>query len=146
MSDSRQADLTEPIQPDPAIGPQPGDVVEARHRYRLERRLGTGGFGSVFLAHCLDASPAAPGRPPPEVAVKILGATSRAHARTTLKRELGALLSIQHPGIPRLYDWNVDSEPAFAALQYFPAGSLADAWPMICLLYTSDAADECPAV
>jgi len=131
VRDPRQADLTEPILADPAIGPQPGEVVEARHRYRLERRLGTGGFGSVFLAHCLDASPAAPGRPPPEVAVKILGPTSGVHARTTLKRELGALLSVQHPGIPRLYDWNVDSEPAFAALQYFPAGSLADAWPMI---------------
>ena len=117
--------------PDPAIGPQPGDVVEARLRYRLERRLGSGGFGSVFLAHRLDAPSSTAETPPQEVAVKILGPTSRAHARTTLKRELGALLSIQHPGIPRLYDWNVDSEPAFAALQYFPAGSLADAWPMI---------------
>jgi len=131
VSDSPQSDLTDPIEASPQIGSQPGDVVEGRHRYRLERRLGTGGFGSVFLAQCLDASPSSPARPPPEVAVKILGPASRAHARTTLKRELGALLSIQHLGIPRLYDWNVDSEPAFAALQYFPAGSLADAWPMI---------------
>jgi len=131
VSHSSQSDRTDPLRPEPAIGPGPGDVVEARHRYRLERRLGSGGFGSVFLAHRLDAPSSTPSEPPAEVAVKILGPASRAHARTTLKRELGALLSIQHPGIPRLYDWNVDSEPAFAALEYFPAGSLADAWPMI---------------
>jgi serine/threonine protein kinase len=131
VSDSRQSDATDPIEADPAIGPQPGDVVEARHRYRLERRLGTGGFGSVFLAHPVETSSSTAENPPREVAVKILGPASRVHARTTLKRELGALLSIQHPGIPRLYDWTVDREPAFAALEYFPAGSLADAWPMI---------------
>jgi serine/threonine protein kinase len=116
---------------DPAIGPQLGHVVEARYRYRLERRLGKGGFGSVFLASCLDTPSATAEAPPGEVALKVLEPATGAHARTTLKRELGALLSIQHPGIPRLYDWNVDREPAFAAVEYFPAGSLADAWPMI---------------
>jgi serine/threonine protein kinase len=131
VSNSQQSDVTDPLEADPAIGPQSGDVVEARHRYRLERRLGKGGFGSVFLARRLDAPSSAAEVPPWEVAVKVLGSATGAHARTTLKRELGALLSIQHPGIPRLYDWNVDREPAFAALEYFPAGSLADAWPMI---------------
>ena len=131
MSHSAQSDAPDLVGASPAVEPQPGDLVEGRHRYRLEHRLGTGGFGSVFLAHRLDA-PSSPAEDPPrEVAVKILGPASQAHARTTLKRELGALLSIQHPGIPRLYDWNVDSEPAFAVLEYFPAGSLADAWPMI---------------
>jgi serine/threonine protein kinase len=121
----------EPGGSDSAIGPQPGDVVEARHRYRLEHRLGKGGFGSVFLACRLDGPSSAAEAPPREVAVKVLGPATGEHARTTLKRELGALLSIEHPGIPRLYDWNVDSEPAFAVLEYFPAGSLSDVWPLI---------------
>ena len=131
MSHSLQTDAPDPVEANPAIGPQRGDIVEGRHRYRLEHRLGSGGFGSVFLAHRLDGPSPTAEDPPREVAVKLLGPASQAHARTTLKRELGALLSIQHPGIPRLYDWNVDSEPAFAALEYVPAGSLADAWPMI---------------
>jgi serine/threonine protein kinase len=126
-----QSDLPEADEADPAIGPQPGHVVEAHHRYRLEHRLGKGGFSSVFLARPLDAASSEGGGPPPEVAVKVLAPATGKHARTTLKRELGALLSIQHPGIPRLYDWNVDSDPAFAVLEYFPAGSLADAWPVI---------------
>lgn len=125
------SETTEPLQAGSEIGPQPGDIVTARRRYQLEHRLGSGGFGSVFLARCLDTPTSVGATSSPEVAVKVLGPTTGAHARTTLKRELGALLSIQHGGIPRLYDWNVDTDPAFAALEYFPAGSLADAWPMI---------------
>ena len=34
--------------------PQPGDELRARYSYRVLRRLGRGGFGSVFLARCLD--------------------------------------------------------------------------------------------
>ncbi len=131
MNVSPQSEAAQADDADPAIGPQPGDVVEARHRYRLEHRLGKGGFSSVFLARPLDAACSKGGGPPAEVAVKVLAPATGKHARTTLKRELGALLSIEHPGIPRLYDWNVDSEPAFAVLEYFPAGSLADAWPVI---------------
>jgi serine/threonine protein kinase len=126
VSDSPQSEGTQPIEADPAVGPQPGDVIEARYRYKLERRLGKGGFSSVFLAQRLDAVSASA-----EVAVKVLAPTTGKHARTTLKRELGALLSIEHPGIPRLYDWNVDTEPSFAVLEYFPGGSLADVWPVI---------------
>jgi serine/threonine protein kinase len=131
VTHSQHSNPTQPDLASPVRGPEPGDVLEGKHRYRLERRLGRGGFGSVFLAQCLDAATAATELPPAEVAVKVLGSTTADHARTTLKRELGALISIQHPGIPRLYDWNVDRQPAFAALEYFPAGSLADAWPMI---------------
>lgn len=125
-----EAPQPEPVEAEAPPGPQPGDVVQARYRYRLEHRLGKGGFGSVFLASRLDGPSATAETPPRELAVKVLGPATGDHARTTLKRELGALLSIQHPGIPRVYDWNVDAEPAFAALEYFPGGSLADAWPI----------------
>ncbi len=105
-------------------------MLEARHRYRLVRRLGKGGFGSVFLADSLDGRNGDDG-PPPQVAIKVIGSTNDRQARSSLKRELAALLAIRHDRIPKLYDWTIDGEQAFVALQYFPAGSLADARPFM---------------
>lgn len=109
---------------------EPGDVLEAKHRYRLVRRLGKGGFGSVFLADSLDARNCS-GSPPHQVAIKVIGSTRDQQARSSLKRELAALLAIEHDRIPKLYDWTLDGDQAFVALQYFPAGSLADARPFM---------------
>jgi serine/threonine protein kinase len=117
---------------EPAHSPQPGDELTARYRYRVLRRLGRGGFGSVFLARCLDAD--APGdeeAPPKLVALKVMARPDDPQARNSLKRELAALLAVRHDRIPKLYDWNIDGETTFAAIQYFPAGSLADAWPFL---------------
>ncbi len=115
--------------------PQEGDIFHGRFKYRILSRLGKGGFGSVYLAECLDASPL--GRrtkldvPPPQVAIKVLGPTRNERAKSFLKRELAALLAIQAPQIPILYDWSLESESAFSVVEYFPSGSLADAWPLI---------------
>jgi serine/threonine protein kinase len=112
--------------------PQPGDELQARFRYRVLRRLGRGGFGSVFLARCLDGTDSAVDDTPPKlVALKVMARPDDPQARSSLKRELAALLAVRHDRIPKLYDWNIDGETAFAAIQYFPAGSLADAWPFL---------------
>ena len=112
--------------------PQPGDELYARYRYRVLRRLGRGGFGSVFLARCLDGTAAEDeSRPPELVALKVMARPDDPQARNSLKRELAALLAVRHDRIPKLYDWNIDGETCFAAIQYFPAGSLADAWPFL---------------
>jgi len=112
--------------------PQPGDELQGQHRYRVLRRLGRGGFGSVFLARCLDGpeSEDEPG-PPKLVALKVMARPDDPQARNSLKRELAALLAVRHDRIPKLYDWNIDAETSFAAIQYYPAGSLADAWPFL---------------
>jgi len=113
--------------------PQIGDVLEARYHYRLIRRLGAGGFGSVYLAECLESSGsyAKRGRPPAEVAVKVLGTANVPMARGSLKRELAALLAIDAPNIPKLYDWSLEPEMTFSVVEYFKGGSLADAWPLV---------------
>jgi serine/threonine protein kinase len=118
-----------PIRP-----PQPGDELQARYRYRVLRRLGRGGFGSVFLARRLDGPESgadADVGPPKLVALKVMAKPDDPQARNSLKRELAALLAVSHDRIPKLYDWNIDGETCFAAIQYYPAGSLADAWPFL---------------
>ena len=120
-------------EPDSEIQPpQPGDVLCARYRYRVLRRLGRGGFGSVFLARCLDWVERDDDQGPPKlVALKVMARPNDPQARNSLKRELAAFLAVRHDRIPKLYDWNIDGQTAFAAIQYFPAGSLADAWPFL---------------
>lgn len=112
--------------------PQPGDELQARYRYRVLRRLGRGGFGSVFLARCLDGDDSTGEDGPPKlVALKVMARPDEPQARNSLKRELAALLAVRDDRIPKLYDWNIDGETCFAAIQYYPAGSLADAWPFL---------------
>jgi len=114
------------------VSPQPGDELCGRYRYQVLRRLGRGGFGSVFLARCLDGDDAEDAQVPPKlVALKVMARPDDPQARNSLKRELAALLAVRHDRIPKLYDWNIDGDTPFAAIQYFPAGSLADAWPFL---------------
>jgi eukaryotic-like serine/threonine-protein kinase len=72
-------------------------------RYRLRRRLGTGGFATVWLAHDerLDR----------EVAVKILARERVIEGR--FDREARAAARLAHPGIVTLYEAAVDDEGAY---------------------------------
>jgi hypothetical protein len=106
-----------------------GTQLGGRFRYRLMKQLGKGAFGSVFLARCLDADAWRDDVPPERVAVKILCAPRRQSPVNLLKRELSALLAMQHDRIPRLYDWSIEGDYAFVAMEYFPSGSLKDVMP-----------------
>lgn len=103
-----------------------GTELQGRFRYRLMKQLGRGGFGSVFFARCLDADAWRDDVPPERVAVKIVGAPQRQSPVNLLKRELSALLAMQHDRIPRVYDWSVAGDYVFVVMEYFPSGSLKD--------------------
>jgi len=72
-------------------------------RYRLQRRLGTGGFGTVWLAHDehLDR----------EVAIKVVPRERVVDGR--LEREARAAARLLHPGVVTLYEATLDDESAY---------------------------------
>jgi tRNA A-37 threonylcarbamoyl transferase component Bud32 len=100
--------LAEPAQT-PAYSP--GDAVGP---YWLERELGRGGMGTVWLAERLDRTLKR------KVALKLPHqGVAREHLAQRLARERDILSSLEHPNIARLYEAGVaeDGQP-FLALEY----------------------------
>jgi hypothetical protein len=114
-----------PLRDAPPALPAYGTEVAGRFRYRLIKRLGKGAFGAVFFARCLDADER-PDAPPEAVAVKILGHSGRSDGLHLLKRELSSLLALRDPCIPRLFDWNLDGEHPFVAMEHYRSGDLRE--------------------
>ncbi len=79
------------------------DAPIVLRRYRLRRRLGTGGFATVWLAR--------DDRLGREVAVKILARERVVGGR--FEREARAAARLAHPGIVTLYEAAVDDEGAY---------------------------------
>lgn len=70
-------------------------------RYRIERVIGRGGMGTVF--HVTDTKNGEPR------ALKILhaAATSEAEGSGRFQREITILSKMNHPAVPRIYEWGV---------------------------------------
>ena len=88
-------------------------------KYRIERQLGQGGMGRVFLAHdsTLQRS----------LAIKVLGSLGddeASHAR--LLREARSASALNHPNICTVYDVGEGSGLAFIAMEYVDGRSLRD--------------------
>lgn len=97
-------------------------------RYRVERVLGTGSFGRVYLAQDVNEVGSL-------VAVKELlamefpSAEEQHDAMTWFKREVSALLTLDHPGIPAMQGyWTAQrtSGPLYLAMDYIPGKTLAE--------------------
>ncbi len=85
--------------------------------YRLERLVGCGGSGQVWVAR-------ADGPVPRVVAVKRLGASAGPDAASALRGEAALLAGLDHPGLVRVLDV-VDDPPGVAlVLPFLPGGSL----------------------
>jgi serine/threonine protein kinase len=106
--------------------PQAGMEIHGKYRYKLVKRLGAGGFGSVFQAECLNYSSEEPKSPPPMVAIKIFHAMHHGDSSTFLKRELVAMLALDHPRIPKVFEWGITDELAFSVMPYYAKGSMCD--------------------
>jgi len=109
-----------PIQSAPdrgGFGRATGQAPLVLGRYRLLRRLGAGGFGTVWLARDerLDR----------EVAVKIVPSERIVGGR--FQREARAAARLEHPGIVTLYEAAVDDQGAYLVSELVRGATLHDA-------------------
>lgn len=88
-------------------------------RYVIERELGRGGFGRVYLAR--DQA-----RRGAQVAVKVLAAFGhdQQEARLRFVRETYTLASIKHPGVASIYDIGSGQGQLYYAMEYVPGPPL----------------------
>jgi hypothetical protein len=107
----RSSDATVPSRP----GRRRAEAPLVLGRYRLHRRLGTGGFGTVWMARDerLDR----------DVAVKILPRERVVGGR--FEREAQAAARLAHPGIVTLYEAAVDDEGAYLVSELVRGATMA---------------------
>jgi eukaryotic-like serine/threonine-protein kinase len=95
-----------------------GSIVHGK--YRIDRLLGEGGMGSVYLARDLDADR--------DVAVKVL--TGNAEESATIverfHRESKAALSIDSPHIARVFDAGTDARGPFLVMEHLEGEDAGD--------------------
>ena len=137
----RDTERTERLAPEPAdVGPEAGLVLG---RYRLERMLGAGGFGVVWLAH--------DERLQRDVAVKVIPREHGDTGVTRAEREAQAAARLNHPGVVGLYELDHDDHSTylvselvrgrtFAELAH--AGALSDSDVALIGLALCDALDH----
>jgi serine/threonine protein kinase len=99
-----------------------GDVLN--NRFELRECLGSGGMSTVYKA--LDRRKLEADDRNPYVAVKILNLEFRAHPNSliALQREAKKSLSLAHPNIVRVYDFDRDGETVYMTMEYLSGESL----------------------
>lgn len=93
-----------------------GDRVDLR--FELERKIGSGGFGQVWLARDLELGK--------RVALKILREPEK-QAQMILsrfEREARVVSELDHPNIARAIAWSIEARPAYIAMDYVEGVSL----------------------
>src|SRR5262249_37650681 len=119
------SDARTPAPPDPAPAPP-----EAFGRYQVQRFLGSGGFGAVYLGHDAELD-----RP---VAIKVLhgGARSAQAERDRALQEARRLAQLRHGGIVAVHDVGVQEGQVYIVSDYLDGPDLSrwlcdhrPAWP-----------------
>jgi hypothetical protein len=87
-------------------------------RYRLERRIGAGGFGVVWLAFDEKLER--------EVAVKVVPREGDDPSSQRAEREARVAARLNHPGIVALYELGADDEAVYLVSELVPGRTLAE--------------------
>ncbi|OYT71456.1 MAG: hypothetical protein CFK52_08150 [Chloracidobacterium sp. CP2_5A] len=96
-------------------------------RYRIVKRIGGGGMGSVYLAYDQKFGPAndKTRRAVKEMFDVFTDAAQRQKAIEDFQREGQLLASLEHPSIPTVYDYFVNEGKYYLVMKYVPGGDLA---------------------
>ncbi|MEA2467137.1 MAG: eukaryotic-like serine/threonine-protein kinase [Thermoleophilaceae bacterium] len=87
-------------------------------RYRLERRIGAGGFGVVWLAFDEKLER--------EVAVKVVPREGEDPSDSRAEREARVAARLNHPGIVALYELGADDDAVYLVSELVPGRTLAE--------------------
>jgi serine/threonine-protein kinase len=95
---------------------QPIKVEWTIHQYQVLRTLGKGGMGTTYLA-CQETVNSA--RPPQLLVLKEMNADMAkvAKARELFEREARILQGLNHPGIPQFFDFFVEGNKKYLAME-----------------------------
>src|SRR3982750_1866419 len=118
----RRAAATPPPPGPSALDDPPPPRQLVLGRYRLERRIGAGGFGVVWLAFDEKLER--------EVAVKVVprdGATADDPSSQRAEREARVAARLNHPGIVPLYELGADDEAVYLVSELVPGRTPARA-------------------
>ncbi|HEY9811232.1 MAG TPA: protein kinase [Halomicronema sp.] len=94
----------------------PVKVERTIHQYLILRTLGKGGMGTTYLA---SEMPTIKGKPPQLLVVKEMNADMAkiAKARELFEREARILQGLNHPGIPKFFDFFVEENKKYLAME-----------------------------
>ncbi len=115
---------------DVSFRPAAGQIIAGQ--FRLERKLGEGGMGELFLAHPVSLA-RGPARFDVEVdrrvVLKFVHAqfgSERPESATRLRREAQAIAQINHPNVVQLYTFGYEQGQAFLVMEYVSGRTLAE--------------------
>lgn len=89
-------------------------------RYEIKKRLGSGGFGAVYMAYDLQLKI--------NKALKIISSefSKDKEAMFDLEKEARVLINLNHPNIVRIYDIHLTGETKYLDMEYVEGGDLVD--------------------
>jgi serine/threonine protein kinase len=117
-----RVEVTAPTSPLEVLAsrPEPADVAPARTvgPYEIERLLGKGGMGAVYLARHREGGP--------EVALKVMlpKMVVDEGAQEIFLREIEVTRALRHPNVVALLDFGTHEGRFYFALEYCPGGSV----------------------
>lgn len=115
---------TEPMRPPDNSPFEIGHKVKGRYEYRLDELLAEGGSGFVYRATCVEGMHNRTSQVPGTVAIKVVTPDAGIDPKALAQREVAAQDALDHPRIPKLYDWWYDEPYGYIVTQFYPAGSL----------------------
>ncbi|MGI8844798.1 MAG: protein kinase domain-containing protein [Thermoleophilaceae bacterium] len=105
-------------EPTVRLGPRRARERVVLGRYRLDSRLGSGGFGVVWRAHDL--------RLERDVAVKVIARATGESEQARTEREALAAARLNHPGIVALYEFGHDDDDIYLVSELVVGATLAE--------------------